>query len=58
MQLLQPFNTNLPANERQLSALFAAMRRMGHITENTQEILAPPFMDQEVEDHPIFWQNQ
>ena len=35
MQLLQPFNTNLPANEQQLSALFAAMRRMGHITENT-----------------------
>ena len=35
MQLLQPFNTNLPANELQLSALFAAMRRMGHITENT-----------------------
>ena len=35
MQLLQPFNTTLPANEQQLSALFAAMRRMGHITENT-----------------------
>ena len=35
MQLLQPFNTNLPANEQQLNALFASMRRMGHITENT-----------------------
>ena len=35
MQPLQPFNTNLPANEQQLSALFAAMRRVGHITENT-----------------------
>ena len=35
MQLLQSFNTNLPANEQQLNALFASMRRMGHITENT-----------------------
>ena len=35
MQLLQPFNTNLPANEQQLNALSASMRRMGHITENT-----------------------
>ena len=35
MQPLQPFNTNLPANEQQLNAPFASMRRMGHITENT-----------------------
>ena len=35
MQLLQPFNTNLPAHEQQLNALFASMGRMGHITENT-----------------------
>ena len=35
MQQLQPFKTNLPANEQQLNALFASMRRMGHITENT-----------------------
>ena len=36
MQLLQPFNTNLTANEQQLNALFASVRRMGHITEDTQ----------------------
>ena len=35
MQLLQPFITNLPANEQQLNALFASMKRTGHITENT-----------------------
>ena len=35
MQVLEPFNTNLPANEQQLNALFASMRRTGHITENT-----------------------
>ena len=32
VQLLQPFNTNLPANEQQLNARFASMTRMGHIT--------------------------
>ena len=35
MQVLQPFNTNLPANEQQLNAFFASMRRVGHITDNT-----------------------
>ena len=35
VQLLQPFNTNLPSNGRQLDALLAPMRRMGHIVENT-----------------------
>ena len=35
MQLLQPFNTNLPANEQQLNTLFDSMRRMGHILEST-----------------------
>ena len=35
MHLLQPFNTNLPANEQQLNSLFASISRMGHITENT-----------------------
>ena len=35
MQLLQPFQTNLPSNEQELNALFASMRRMGHIAENT-----------------------
>ena len=35
MQLLQPFNTNLPRNEQELSAMANSMRRMGHILENT-----------------------
>ena len=38
MQLLQPFNTNLPANEQQLNALFASMRRMGHLRRTLREI--------------------
>ena len=35
MQLLQPFGTNLPRNEQELSAMANAMRRMGHILENS-----------------------
>ena len=35
VQLLQPFNTNLPAKEHELKAPFAPMRRIGHITKNT-----------------------
>ena len=35
MQLLQPFGTNLPRNEQELSQMANSMRRMGHILENS-----------------------
>ena len=34
--MMETDRTNFPANEQQLNALFASMRRMGHITENIQ----------------------
>ena len=33
MQLLQPFGTNLPSNEMELSQMTQTMKRMGHILE-------------------------